>query len=412
MTDLNEIAVFVSVAQLGSFTGAARALSMPVSTVSRRIADLEQQLGVTLIQRTTRKLILTAQGRDYFDQCSEPLAHLYDAERVLTHSQRQPEGILRISVPVILGDPVFLGFLSDFLRNHPRIRLDLFITNQMLDLVAESIDVALRIGELKSSSIVARKLGTTVRYVVAAPAYLAGRARPREPAELAEHACVLLNAVNNEAEWELVNDRHRARVRVIGAAASRDFQSLSFFVGRGHGIGLMPSTYCDSQIENGTLVRLLPKWSSPPVSVHAVYPTRKFLPEKMRVFLQGRRDRVDGQGDRPRHPVDREVPDREEPAVSGLLEVARFEGDEGILRHVEEIGAAQMFVALCVAGIDRCRFDGDIDAAASEVSIVDLHLARDRIELTTNRCNHHVLNGKASSSVRTVDQVRSGNQHQ
>jgi DNA-binding transcriptional LysR family regulator len=290
MTDLNEIAVFVSVAQLSSFTGAARALSMPVSTVSRRIADLEQQLGVTLIQRTTRKLTLTAQGRDYFDQCSEPLAHLYDAERVLTHSQRQPEGILRISVPVILGDPVFLGFLSDFLRNHPRIRLDLFITNQMLDLVAESIDVALRIGELKSSSIVARKLGTTVRYVVAAPAYLAGRARPREPAELAEHACVLLNAVNNEAEWELVNDRHRARVRVIGAAASRDFQSLSFFVGRGHGIGLMPSTYCDSQIENGTLVRLLPKWSSPPVSVHAVYPTRKFLPEKMRVFLQALRD--------------------------------------------------------------------------------------------------------------------------
>src|SRR3989441_4943340 len=187
MTDLNEIAVFVSVAQLGSFTGAARALSMPVATVSRRIADLEQELGVTLIQRTTRKLTLTAQGRDYFDQCSEPLAHLYDAERVLTHSQRQPEGILRISVPVILGDPVFLGFLSDFLRNHPRIRLDLFITNQMLDLVAESIDVALRIGELKSSSIVARKLGTTVRYVVAAPAYLAGRARPREPAELAGH---------------------------------------------------------------------------------------------------------------------------------------------------------------------------------------------------------------------------------
>jgi DNA-binding transcriptional LysR family regulator len=289
MTDLNEIAVFVSVAQLGSFTGAARALSMPVSTVSRRIADLEQQLGVTLIQRTTRKLTLTAQGRDYFDQCSEPLAHLYDAERVLTHSQRQPEGILRISVPVILGDPVFLGFLSDFLRNHPRIRLDLFITNQMLDLVAESIDVALRIGELKSSSIVARKLGTTVRYVVAAPAYLGDRARPREPAELAEHACVLLNAVNNEAEWELVNDRHRARVRVIGAAASRDFQSLSFFVGRGHGIGLMPSTYCDSQIENGTLVRLLPKWSSPPVSVHAVYPTRKFLPERMQVFLQALR---------------------------------------------------------------------------------------------------------------------------
>jgi DNA-binding transcriptional LysR family regulator len=284
--DLNEIAVFVSVAQLGSFTRAARALAMPVSTVSRRVADLERALGVSLLQRTTRKLTLTTEGRDYLDQCSEPLAHLYDAERVLTRSQRQPEGTLRISVPVILGEPAFLGFLSDFLRKYPGIRLDLFITNQLLDLVAENINVALRFGELKSSTVVARKLGTSVRYVVAAPAYLDGRTRPREPAELTGHACVLLNARNNEAEWELVNGRRRARVRVEGSIASRDFQSVSFFVGRGHGIGLLPSTYCDPQIDAGTLVRLLPKWSSPPVSVHAVYPSRKFLPEKVHVFLQ------------------------------------------------------------------------------------------------------------------------------
>ena len=286
MVDLNQIAVFVTVAQLGSFTRAARALAMPVSTVSRRVADLEQQLGATLLQRTTRKLTLTTQGRDYLDQCSEPLGHLYDAERVLTRSQRQPEGLLRLSVPVILGDPVFLRFVSDFLRNYPNIRLDLFITNQILDLVSDNIDVAVRFGELKSSSLVARKLGTTVRYVVAAPAYLDRRTRPREPAELTEHDCVMLNAINNEAEWELVNGRRQARVRVVGPVASRDFRSVSFFVDRGHGVGLLPSTYCDPQIKSGTLVRLLPKWSSPPMSVHAVYPSRKFLPEKLHVFLQ------------------------------------------------------------------------------------------------------------------------------
>jgi DNA-binding transcriptional LysR family regulator len=286
MVDLNEIAVFVTVAQLGSFTRAARALSMPVSTVSRRVADLERQLGVTLLQRTTRKLTLTTQGRDYFDGCSEPLGHLYDAERMLTHRQRQPEGILRISVPVILGDRAFLGFLSGFLRDYPGIRLDLFITNQFLDLVAENIDLGVRFGDLPSSSVVARKLGTSVRYVVAAPRYLEGRALPREPAELSGHACVLLNALNNETEWQLVNARRRARVRVVGAVASRDFQSVSFFVERGHGIGLLPSTYCDAQVETGALVRLLNKWSSPPVPVHAVYPTRRFLPEKVHVFLQ------------------------------------------------------------------------------------------------------------------------------
>lgn len=286
MVDLNDIAVFVAVTQLGSFSRGARALGMPVSTVSRRVADLERQLGVTLLQRTTRKLTLTTQGRDYFDQCSEPLSHLNDAERVLTNTQRQPEGLLRISVPVILGDPAFLGFLSDLLRNYPRIRLDLFITNEFLDLGAQNIDVAVRFGELKSSSVVARKLGTSVRYLVAAPAYLEGRSRPREPADLAGHACVLLNAPGNEIAWELVSGRRRARVRVAGVIASRDFRSVRFFTERGHGIGLLPSTYCDEQIADGTLLRLLPKWSSPPVSVHAVYPTRKFLPEKIRVFLQ------------------------------------------------------------------------------------------------------------------------------
>ena len=289
MVNLNQIAVFVSVAQLGSFSRAGRALAMPVSTVSRRVADLEGQLGVTLLHRTTRKLTLTRQGRDYFDQCSEPLAHLYDAERVLTLSQRQPEGILRLSVPVTLGDPAFLEFLSSFLHKYPRIRLDLFVTNQKVDLVAENIDVALRFGELKSSSVIARKLGTSVWYVVAAPAYLDGRARPREPAELAGHGGVLLNALNNEAEWELVNGRQRARVRVTGSITSRDHRSVSFFVERGHGIGLLPSSYCDLKIERRNLVRLLPSWSSPPVSVHAVYPTRKFVPERVQVFLQALR---------------------------------------------------------------------------------------------------------------------------
>lgn len=286
MLDLNDIAVFAAVAQLGSFSGAARALSMPVSTVSRKVATLEAQLGVTLLQRTTRKLTLTTQGRDYIDQCSEPLQHLYDAERVLTDTQRRPAGPLRISVPVILSDSAFLEFLSDFAKRYPEIRIDLHITNQLLDLIAENIDVAVRFGALKSSSVVARKLGLTVRHVVASPAYLAGRRLPRDPADLAAHRCVLLGGINNEAEWELVNGRRRRRVHVRGDISSRDFRSLAFFVERGHGVGLLPSTYCDEQIASGALVRLLPRWSSPKVAVHAVYATRKFLPERLQLFLK------------------------------------------------------------------------------------------------------------------------------
>ena len=115
MTDLNDIAIFVKVAQFESFSRAAHALGMPVSTVSRRVTALEEQLGVTLLQRTTRKLNLTAQGRAYFNQCSEPLSHLHDAERVLVDAQRKPEGLLRISAPLVLSQEPFYDFISDFL---------------------------------------------------------------------------------------------------------------------------------------------------------------------------------------------------------------------------------------------------------------------------------------------------------
>lgn len=159
MVDLNDIAVFVRVAQFESFSRAAHALGMPVSTVSRKVTALEELLGVTLLQRTTRKLSLTAQGRAYYNQCNEPLNDLFDAERVLTQAQKKPEGLLRISAPVILGQEAFYAFLSSFLKTYPRIQADLFVTNQFLDLIAENIDVAIRFGELKDSSLIAQRIG-------------------------------------------------------------------------------------------------------------------------------------------------------------------------------------------------------------------------------------------------------------
>jgi len=184
MADLNDIAVFVKVAQLGSFSRAAHALGMPVSTVSRKVSALESELGVTLLQRTTRKLALTSQGRDYFHQCSEPLNLLFDAERVLTQTQRKPEGLLKISVPVVLGQDPFLGFISDFLKRYPGIKIDLFITNVFLDLIAENVDIAIRFGALRDSTLIARKIGSQVRYVVASPDYLKDRKPPTEPKDL------------------------------------------------------------------------------------------------------------------------------------------------------------------------------------------------------------------------------------
>src|SRR3979490_1924083 len=139
MADLDNILIFVKVAQFEGISRAARSLGMPISTVSRRLSVMESKLGVSLLRRTTRRVTLTGQGRDYFNQCREPLTLLEEAERVLTLGQKTPEGLLRISVPVILGQEPFLNFLAGFLKAQTRIRIELSITNLFLDLVAENI---------------------------------------------------------------------------------------------------------------------------------------------------------------------------------------------------------------------------------------------------------------------------------
>jgi DNA-binding transcriptional LysR family regulator len=286
VADLNSIRIFVTVAQLESITRASRALGMPASTVSRRLSLLESELGVSLLKRTTRRVSLTAQGRDYFSQCQEPLNLLQEAEQVLTQSQKKPAGLLRITVPVTLAREPFLDFMSGFQKAHPAIRIDLFITNIFVDLIAENFDVALRFGELHDSSLVAKRLGRNIRYLVATPEYLKGRSLPAKPADLKEHDCVLLNARNGESEWELTCGRKRASVHVSGSVSSRDAESVSGFVRRGHGIGLLAAMFCEDLIAKGRLVRLLPQWASPPISLSAVYPTRKFLPLRLSVFLE------------------------------------------------------------------------------------------------------------------------------
>ena len=285
MANLDDVLIFVKVAEFESVSGAARSLGMPISTVSRRLSVLETKLGVSLLRRTTRRVTLTGQGREYFNQCREPLTLVEEAERVLTLGQKTPEGMLRISVPVILGREPFLDFLSRFLKAQPRIRIDLSITNLFLDLVAENIDVAIRFGELDDSSLVATRIGKSVRYVVAAAEYMKGRKLPVQPADLKLYDCVMLHARNNETDWDLVCGRRKARIRVSGPISSRDFNSVSAFVYRGHGIGLLPSTYCDEALASGALIRLLPKWASPQIPVFAVYSNRKFRPLRLNIFL-------------------------------------------------------------------------------------------------------------------------------
>jgi DNA-binding transcriptional LysR family regulator len=284
--DLDNILVFVKVAQFESISRAGRSLGIPVSTVSRRLSVLESSLGVSLLRRTTRRVTLTPQGKEYFQQCQEPVALLQEAERVLTNAQAAPEGLLRISIPITLGQQPFLDFLSRFLKDYPQIRIDLFVTNLFLDLVAENIDIAIRVGNLKDSSLVATRIGTHIRYLVAAPQYLKGRKPPTDPAELAAHDCVMLNAKNNQTVWNLVSGRKTAQVHVSGQISARDDHSVGIFVHAGHGIGFLTATHSSEALADGRLVRILARWSSPQIPIFAVYSSRKFLPSRLSVFLE------------------------------------------------------------------------------------------------------------------------------
>jgi DNA-binding transcriptional LysR family regulator len=285
VADLNEISIFVRVAQLGSFSAAARSLGAPVSTVSRKVAELESRLGVQLIKRTTRKLNLSEFGLRFYENCAPPLQALDDAEAGLAEQRVRLQGVLHVTAPVALGTGEFIAFVSSFLLEHPDLKVDLVITNQFVDLIATQVDVAIRFGELSDSGVIAKRLGVSRRVLVASPSYLKKRGTPRSPAELSSHECVLFLGKTGGTEWNLQHGKLRARVGVKGHVSANNFESASQFAVRGHGVALIPEHYAVAGAAAGVLERVLPRWTSAPIPVHAVFLNRKFVPAKLQSFL-------------------------------------------------------------------------------------------------------------------------------
>src|SRR5882672_12732054 len=187
--DLNEILVFARVVQAGSFTMAAAQLGMPKSTVSRKVSELEERLRARLLQRTTRKLSLTDAGRTYYDYSARIVGEIEDAERAVSSLQQTPRGVLRVTAPVNVA---FLGpIVSDYLKRYPEVRIDLFCTGRLVDLIEERFDLGIRAGLLGDSTLIARSLGNVKWFLVAAPAYLKKHGRPRSPDDLKKHDCLL-----------------------------------------------------------------------------------------------------------------------------------------------------------------------------------------------------------------------------
>ncbi len=281
--DLNELLVFAKVVQAGSFTAAARGLRMPKSTVSRKVSELEERIGAQLLQRTTRKLRLTEVGRAYYEHCARIVAEAEEAELAVTRMQAAPHGLLRVTTPLTFS---FLGpLVAEFLKRYPEVQLELVCTDRTVDLVEEGFDLAVRAGRLADSSLIARKLGSIERFVVAAPSYLQARGAPRSPRDLEKHDCLLFGAGREGNVWTLHSGSRSVEVSIRPRLVVNEPDMLRAVTLAGSGIALLPNIHSAADLAVGLLHRLLPDWSSAGAPVNAVYPSTRHHSPKVMAFV-------------------------------------------------------------------------------------------------------------------------------
>lgn len=282
--DLNRVAVAVEVMERGSFTAAAKSLGMPKSSVSRGVSALEQELGVTLLKRTTRKLALTEEGRQWFERARVAIAELEQASTCLSSRERDPHGVVRVTAPPDVG-PILLDALANFHPLYPQVHVELVLTARRMDLVGEGIDLALRAGRLEDSTLIARKLFATDMGLYASPEYIERRGRPRTVADLARHDCVPFRAREGHGVWRLSGPRGQTtKVEVTGFISVRDVGFVVDACLAGMGIGLGPVHLCDVLVQQGRLERVLPGWRLTGNGLYLLHAASAFLPRRVEVL--------------------------------------------------------------------------------------------------------------------------------
>lgn len=276
--DLNHVAVFAKVVELGSFTAAAAQLGLPKSSVSRTITRLEDELGVRLLQRTTRKLNLTEAGLAYFERARVALTGLEEAAAAATNMSSEPRGTVRLTTA---GDGSVFNLgerVSRFVRKYPLVHVDISFTSRFVDLVAEGFDLAIRAGKLRDSSLVARKIGSDSLGIFAAPSYVRRRGKPKVLKDLAEHDCVLFRGIQGKSDWTLVGPRGEESVTVRGPVNADELVFVQQAVSAGIGIGLLPCIATRLWAARGLPppVRLFPEYSAGGAELNLVMPSARF----------------------------------------------------------------------------------------------------------------------------------------
>lgn len=285
MDTLVGMRVFANVVEAGSFSGAARRLGISNALASKYIAQLEDRLGARLLNRTTRKVNPTEVGRAYYERCLDIIERFDDLENAVQLQTGTPRGHLKIAGPRIIGEEVLADCVNDFLGRHEKITVDLVLEERTVDIVAEGFDLALRVGALEDSSLIARKIGS-YRYVLcAAPEYLKKSGRPVHPNELPAHTCIVNAAISPDNQWQFVIDGKPAAITVKPRARINAARPIRNLVAAGHGIGLCLLPTVEGDFAAGRLIRLLEEFEAYDRGVYILYPHGRHLAAKVRAFV-------------------------------------------------------------------------------------------------------------------------------
>lgn len=279
--DLNRIAVFVRVVEEESFTAAAAALGIPTSSASRAVARLEEELGVRLLNRTTRKLHLTDGGQHFFQRMQVVIAEAEEATQVAVGFAAEPRGTVRLTAPPDLGLQHLPAIVKKLVERHPGLTIELLLTSRRVDLREEGIDLALRGGRLEDSSLVARKIVSTELGVYAAPSYLQRRGRPRSLADLGRHDCLTYGGRRGKFPWRLTGPRGEETVTVSGPVVCDDMLFLREMVLAGVGLALLPVQSVAADVKTARLTRVLPRHGLTGGGLYLVWPSRTLVPPRV-----------------------------------------------------------------------------------------------------------------------------------
>lgn len=288
MQDLNDLYYFAVVVDHGGFAAAERALGIPKSRLSRRISQLENELGVRLLQRSTRRFAVTDVGQGVYRHAQSMLAEASAAREVVDRLSAEPRGVVRVSVPVSLAQQQMPALLPDFLARYPQVRVQLHVSNRRVDVINEGFDVAVRVRSKldDDGSLVMRSFGQIQELLVASPAYLARAGRPTEPGQLQEHVTLTMSEDEVRQRWDLQGAGGEIqRIDLKPRVSGFDFPMLMALAKRGLGITMLPETLCAEAVRNGELEVVLPDWCLPQGIAHVVFPSRRGLLPAVRVFI-------------------------------------------------------------------------------------------------------------------------------